>query len=624
MRALLFVLVAATLLVPAYANSDGIDIIVGGTEYFPGDDGKVFVELFDAEDQPILGAACRTWIWYPNGTRFVAGAFLNEIERGIYDYDVVLPDTLGVYPVSVECFLNDTTNQAYLSNVTPWFTTTGWTTVADLRDDDNSFFEFNESLQGVGDYLLLADSVVTSEGVKTGTTPLTVSAYWYEDNDNEKLDEQAESNYSYSANFTYPCGNCSNSTSILEIEVKSVLERQTAHAEDPANDTMYYYLYNFTGDVWHEVGAHNYTSGEETFVFILDGDFEPHLNDFFNGSHIMLKTEDTIGSPEDVKATHVHIDEMSVTLTLETDEAAHEASFITKGDFVFDYVNSTETIDISSLSVQTSLIFDYNNGTPDVLNWYIYNFLTSEYDVLGAVTNANGVETQYVFEINGTNYTDFTKYMNGTNILVKYNDTEAHFYGNDTNLSRVAIDSVEVFVSYGAYGIQNTVRGGNEMHVNRPNPTLLSYLVSIWADLLKVLGIVEDNQVYINETRDIANQTLNLVQALGGSVSVVPQDIVAYTGQNLTVMAGLTVGSIPDDTAACTLRVYYPNATLWINSQNMTSIGADGLYETNVLFTEELGNYQAIATCSGGSLSGSVRGLASWTVEEGVRMISIT
>jgi len=168
------------------------------------------------------------------------------------------------------------------------------------------------------------------------------------------------------------------------------------------------------------------------------------------------------------------------------------------------------------------------------------------------------------------------------------------------------------------------------VYVNRAK-SLWENIADFISYFLQIIGLLEDNQALINEsiiigneTRDIANQTLNIVQGLGGAVSVQPQDIVAYTGQNLTVMAALTVGVLPDDAADCKLRVYYPNATIWISEQNMTSIGADGLYKTNVLFPEVTGNYQAISSCTGGSLSGSARGLASWEVSSGVRMQSIT
>lgn len=160
---------------------------------------------------------------------------------------------------------------------------------------------------------------------------------------------------------------------------------------------------------------------------------------------------------------------------------------------------------------------------------------------------------------------------------------------------------------------------------------ILESIQAFFVYILQIIGLLEENQQYINETRDIANetrnianQTLNLVQGLGGSVSVQPQDIVAYTGQNLTVLSALTVGASPDNAANCKLKVYYPNATVWLDDQNMTAVGDDGLYQTNVVFEDVTGNYQAISTCTGGTLSGSARGLASWVVSDGVKMISIT
>ncbi len=116
------------------------------------------------------------------------------------------------------------------------------------------------------------------------------------------------------------------------------------------------------------------------------------------------------------------------------------------------------------------------------------------------------------------------------------------------------------------------------------------------------------------------NETLTIVQGLEGSVSVVPATLQTYSGESVTVMSVLSVGQQPDDNASCVMTVYYPNATVWLDEVNMTSVGNDGLYALNVSFGQIEGNYQAISVCEDGLLQSSVRGTATWNVMNGVRM----
>jgi hypothetical protein len=113
---------------------------------------------------------------------------------------------------------------------------------------------------------------------------------------------------------------------------------------------------------------------------------------------------------------------------------------------------------------------------------------------------------------------------------------------------------------------------------------------------------------------------LTIVQGLEGSVSVVPQELSVASGETETVMAVLSVGQQADDTALCTLTAYYPNATIWFDAVNMTSIGSDGIYSRDVVFDGPIGNYQAISSCSGGLLASPVRGAATWYVFDNVVM----
>lgn len=582
-----------------FASTAGVDIIVGGTEYFPGDDGKVFVELFDATDQPIEGATCRAWIWYPDGTRFVAGAYLNEVERGIYDYDVVMPSIEGVYPVSVECFLNETQGFATLSSVSPYFTTEDGGNLSALATNDNIFYKLNETDNGLLDDILFADGYFPAPGV--GVDGGGPSRFWYDDGADEKWDEKGASLRGSDANITFPCGNCSSYT-ITDITIDVQLERAIAGG-DPASDPLHYYLYNYSSGKFVEVGSHGYTVGYQNFQFTVNSS-QYNLSEFYNGSHFKVKVNDTVREPIDTKDTHNHVDLLRVTPTLITNQTLQDHARITAAEFVFDYVNGTETQDIYQLTFELSAIYDFNGpgDTEDTLQGFIYNFNTSTWDALGNITTATGIETNYIFSIDGSNE-NVLQYLNGTNILMKYYDTYNKSSGFDTETSRFEIDLLKLTVEYNQFGIQNTVRGGNEMHVS--GSSLLDQIGDIFAGattwILQLLGF-----------------TSNIDQ--GGQMTLHVFEGNHYVDDVVNIFAQLTYNGTGVDDADCFVDVWYPNATELLTIDEdaaMSPLLDDGMYNLTVTVPDTPGTYALYVHCQHGTGQlQEVFGSASWHIED--------
>jgi hypothetical protein len=79
-------------------------IDVHGTEYQPLDSGKIFVQLIDENRISINNATCTLNVYYPNNTKFLTDAGMTKLGYyGLFYYDLVIPNTTGVYMTAIEC-----------------------------------------------------------------------------------------------------------------------------------------------------------------------------------------------------------------------------------------------------------------------------------------------------------------------------------------------------------------------------------------------------------------------------------------------------------------------------------------------------------------------------------------
>ena len=75
-----------------------------GTYYEVGDAGKVIAQLSN-QGAPVNNATCYVSIYYPNNQMMIRNQYMSYIDNsdGLYHYDLTIPETIGVYPVSVAC-----------------------------------------------------------------------------------------------------------------------------------------------------------------------------------------------------------------------------------------------------------------------------------------------------------------------------------------------------------------------------------------------------------------------------------------------------------------------------------------------------------------------------------------
>jgi hypothetical protein len=94
----------------------------GGTEYSPNENGTVFVQLLNGNENPINLGNCNTTIYYPNKTVWLNDQVMTLLDaKGVYYYDLTTPNITGNYISIFNCMFPAnifTQNKSYLETFT--------------------------------------------------------------------------------------------------------------------------------------------------------------------------------------------------------------------------------------------------------------------------------------------------------------------------------------------------------------------------------------------------------------------------------------------------------------------------------------------------------------------------
>jgi hypothetical protein len=121
-------------------------IKVAGTDYQIGDNGKIFLQLLQSNNQPINNASCFATVFYPNGTLWqnMAGMTYQTGSSGLYYFNFVAPSTTGVYMVDTICSYASSTVS---TNASVYVIGKGWYMSgagSSLTAIDNNFLNISE------------------------------------------------------------------------------------------------------------------------------------------------------------------------------------------------------------------------------------------------------------------------------------------------------------------------------------------------------------------------------------------------------------------------------------------------------------------------------------------------
>jgi len=89
----------------SYISQKVMSAHVFGTEYNPGQNGTVFIQLLDDQKHPINDAACYLTAYYPDKSNLYDDVLMTYLTNsdGLYYYDLIIPSQLGVYMLSAGC-----------------------------------------------------------------------------------------------------------------------------------------------------------------------------------------------------------------------------------------------------------------------------------------------------------------------------------------------------------------------------------------------------------------------------------------------------------------------------------------------------------------------------------------
>lgn len=93
-----------------YTNKPKGDLEISGTEYSPNDKATIFLQLKDEQGLAINNGACYVTIWQPNSYNSSHPIMIKDAPmllatggEGVYFYDLIAPNYLGIYMLSAKC-----------------------------------------------------------------------------------------------------------------------------------------------------------------------------------------------------------------------------------------------------------------------------------------------------------------------------------------------------------------------------------------------------------------------------------------------------------------------------------------------------------------------------------------
>jgi len=308
---------------------------------------------------------------------------------------------------------------------------------------------------------------------------------------------------------------------------------------------------------------------------------------------------------------------------------------------------------------------------------------TFDVDYYGNLTNVTDVELYFSGEAekettltfsywNGTAFVDLpntlTMYPSGASVI--YPSGVDHFASNSIPLDALLYNGAEVILKLTytgnnidtylnwfslrlltAEGTVQELKGSSEMHVSEKINLIWDLLTDIWDWLTntlwsKILGMEQTLNETYNKTLEIKNDTETIIEKIDALNYSMPD----WGNANFTINATIrAVGEIVNqsyiqlfgteyqsgeagksfvqavkggstiDTATCTLTVYYPNTSLFLNAVSMNAVGSDGFYYYDFTVPDIKGIYMATAYCQGGGLGTPQVSSNEWHIYTAVR-----
>jgi len=239
---------------------------VGSTDYLYNDSGKLFIQL-STDGLPEKNATCFGYSWFPNSSVFFSGEFMAHLDQGIYFHDFIVPNTSGVYPVSVTC-----TFQTIESKYLPESISIG--------SGDKTSGDFTELYAIDGNSLVITETVGSSRVFSFNTTFVDVQS------DNE-----------------------------ITLMVLDIFWSRLRNGNDVLGDYVNFWIYNYVqGNFTQFYTGEDYTPGFIRRQLEISG---INFSQYIQNSSVIIKINDTIIASLDNKDTIFKADYMELDVLVD-------------------------------------------------------------------------------------------------------------------------------------------------------------------------------------------------------------------------------------------------------------------------------------------------------------------
>lgn len=230
-----------------YVNSPPVQsnvLEIHGTEYTQTSPAKIWLQLVNSSGGVENNASCFVDIYNPDNTQYLERVSMSFLEDGVYYYDLLSPTYVGVYPVIAICY--------YQTSVTK-FTATSGNIIIGTQDGGNIY---------------TATQVLDGNSWKTNEALLP--AYY-----------RLEDNMTFSS--VVPPSLLTDVT----IEVYAKWNGQLG-------DDIVIYIYNFTGNSWHEL-PNKITNTGGSILLVSNSMPVTNMTEagFLNDGYVHIKMNDT-------------------------------------------------------------------------------------------------------------------------------------------------------------------------------------------------------------------------------------------------------------------------------------------------------------------------------------------
>ena len=157
-------------------GSERKKVHIFGTEYEPGDQGRIFLQLLDSQ-QPVNNATCLIDLYYPDKTIWFDDAVMPYLEEsdGLYYFDLILPEQTGIYMLTVRCFYIVDYTRDYADNFTLILGTVLAGDYTDTWKDDEQYHEIMETKVVGKNYI---DVIYDFTNVSIPSNYTGIAIYW--------------------------------------------------------------------------------------------------------------------------------------------------------------------------------------------------------------------------------------------------------------------------------------------------------------------------------------------------------------------------------------------------------------------------------------------------------------